>query len=119
MPRICIGRCALSLGSAVSSRSARLPRGSLSVCIDSAGNEREDKGMRIDLDVALSNAGRTENTKHKCGVGTSDAVMAGTREREDLLNDRSTKWLNMRKRERERERLARETVWQTIEVQSL
>ena len=102
MPRICIGRCALSLGSAVSSRSARLPRGSLCVCIDSAGNEREDKGLRIDLDVALSNAGRTENIKHKCGVGTSDAVMsdavmAGTREREDLLNDRSTKWLNMRK----------------------
>ena len=97
MPRICIGRCALSLGSAVSSRSARLPRGSLCVCIDFAGNEREDKGLRIDLDVALSNAGRTEIIKHECGVGTSDAVMAGTREREVLLNDRSTKWLNMRK----------------------
>ena len=49
----------LSLGSAVSSRFARLPRSSLSVCIDSAGNEREDKGMRIDFDVALSNAGKT------------------------------------------------------------
>lgn len=59
MPRICIGRCALSLGSAVSSRSARFPRGSLCVCLDSAGNEREDKGVRIDLDVALSNAGKT------------------------------------------------------------
>ena len=69
----------------------------LCVCIDSAGIEREDKGLRIDLDVALSNAGRTEIIKHECGMGTSDAVMAGTREREVLLNDRNTKWLNMRK----------------------
>ena len=38
--------------------------------------------MRIDLVVALSNAGRAENTKRKCGVGTSDAVMTGTRERD-------------------------------------
>ena len=38
--------------------------------------------MRIDLDVALNNAGRTENIKHECGVGTSDAVMTGTRERD-------------------------------------
>ena len=72
------------MGSAVSSRSARFPRGSLSVCIDSAGNEREDEGLRIDLNAALSNAGRTENIKHECGLGTSDAVMAGTRERERI-----------------------------------
>ena len=76
LPRICVRERAFSLGPAFPACFARFSCGSLSLHVDSPGNEREGETLRIHLDVALNDAGRAENTRHRQGVGTNDVAVA-------------------------------------------